>query len=93
VSEPFANRGLADERTQLAWQRYSLGIAVIGLLSLRIGLAGHHQVAAFAVAFVLAAFAAALQYRGPRMTPHTAVQVALASTLTAAAGSILLALI
>ena len=85
--------GLATERTQLAWQRYALGVAVVALLSLRAGLAGKHAVAAFAIAFVLGALAAALQVEGPRMEPARAIHVALVASLTAAGGALLLALL
>jgi uncharacterized membrane protein YidH (DUF202 family) len=85
--------GLAAERTQLAWQRYSFGVAIIAALSLRAGLRGKHEVVAFAIAFVLGALAAALQYTGPRMTPRAAVRLALAASLAAAAGALLLALL
>jgi len=85
--------GLATERTQLAWQRYTLIVAVIAILSLRSGIAGHHDVAAFAIAFVLGASAAALQLAGPRLNPATAVRLVVATSLVAAAGSLLLALL
>ena len=85
--------GLATERTQLAWQRYTLGVAVVALLSLRAGLAGNHELAAFAIAFVLGALAAALQVKGPRMEPERAIHVALAASLAAAGGALLLALL
>jgi uncharacterized membrane protein YidH (DUF202 family) len=85
--------GLAFERTQLAWQRYTLGVAVVAILSLRVGLAGKHPVAAFAIAFVLAGLAAWLQFAGPRANPRRAVHLALACSLTAAAGSLVLALL
>jgi ABC-type multidrug transport system permease subunit len=85
--------GLARERTQLAWQRYTLGVAIVAVLSLRAGLVGNHEVAAFAIAFVLAALAAALQLVGPRANPHRAVRLALAASLTAAGGSLVLALL
>jgi uncharacterized membrane protein YidH (DUF202 family) len=85
--------GLAFERTQLAWQRYTLGVAIVAILSLRAGLAGKHEVAAFGIAFVLAGLAAALQFVGPRTNPRRAVHLALACSLTAAAGSLMLALL
>jgi uncharacterized membrane protein YidH (DUF202 family) len=85
--------GLASERTQLAWQRYTFGVAIVAILSLRAGLAGKHPLAAFAIAFVLAALAAVLQFVGPRANPRRAVHLALACSLTAAAGSLVLALL
>ena len=85
--------GLARERTQLAWQRYTFGLAVVAILSLRAGLAGKHEVAAFAIGFVVAAGAASLQLAGPRLAPHAAIRMALGATLAAAAGSLLLALL
>jgi uncharacterized membrane protein YidH (DUF202 family) len=85
--------GLAFERTQLAWQRYTLGVAVVALLSMRAGLRGKHELAAFAIAFVLAALAAALQFVGPRANPRRAVHLALACSLTAALGALVLALL
>jgi uncharacterized membrane protein YidH (DUF202 family) len=84
---------LAVERTQLAWQRYSLGVAVVAILSLRAGIVGQHQTAAFAIAFVLGVFATALQVAGPRVETRTAIRLALAASLFAAAGSLLLALL
>jgi uncharacterized membrane protein YidH (DUF202 family) len=87
------DRGLATERTQLAWQRYSLGIAIIAALSLRAGLRGQHEVIAFGIAFLLAAVATAMQYRGPIIEPQTAVRLALAASLLAAAGALVLALL
>ena len=85
--------GLASERTQLAWQRYTFSVAIVAILSLRAGLAGRHEIAAFAIAFVLAAMAAGLQLVGPRANPRRAVRLALAASLTAAAGSLMLALL
>jgi uncharacterized membrane protein YidH (DUF202 family) len=85
--------GLAVERTQLAWQRYSFGVAIVAMLSLRAGLRGKHAVIAFAIAFVLGALAAALQLEGPRMQRGTAVRLALAASLAAASGALLLALL
>jgi hypothetical protein len=87
------DRGLAVERTQLAWQRYTFGVAIVAVLSIRAGLAGRHPVAAFAVAFVLGALAAVLQFVGPRAHPRRAVHLALACSLTAAGGSLMLALL
>jgi Domain of unknown function (DUF202) len=84
--------GLAFERTQLAWQRYSFGIAIVATLGLRAGLRGKHTVVAFAVAFILGALAAWLQYEGPRMDRRLAARLALAASLTAAGGALLLAL-
>jgi uncharacterized membrane protein YidH (DUF202 family) len=85
--------GLATERTQLAWQRYSFGIAIVAMLGLRAGLRGNHPVIAFTIAFVLGAVAAALQFQGPRLDPRPAIQLALAASLFAAAGALLLALL
>jgi hypothetical protein len=85
--------GLAFERTQLAWQRYTFGVAIVAVLSLRAGLAGKHDVAAFAIAFVLSALAATLQLSGPRAQPRAAIKLALAASLFASAGSLLLALL
>src|SRR4051794_38902107 len=85
--------GLALERTQLAWQRYTLGVAVVAILSMRAGLRGKHELAAFGIAFVLAALAATLQLLGPRANPRRAVHLALVCSLTAAAGSLILALL
>ena len=87
------DRGLAVERTELAWQRFAFSVAVIALLSLRAGLAGHETVAAFVIAFALAALAATLQLVGPRMAPPTAVRFALAASLVAAAGALALTLL
>jgi uncharacterized membrane protein YidH (DUF202 family) len=86
-------RESAFERTQLAWQRYALGVAVIAILSLRAGLAGEHDIVAFALAFALGATAAVLQLLGPRIDSRTAIRLALAASLLAAAGSLLLALL
>jgi uncharacterized protein DUF202 len=85
--------GLAFERTQLAWQRYTFGIAIVAVLSLRAGIRGKHDVVAFALAGVLGALAGVLQLRGPRMERRRAVRVALAGSLLAAAGALLLALL
>jgi uncharacterized membrane protein YidH (DUF202 family) len=87
------DRGLATERTQLAWQRSAFSVAAIAVLSLRAGLAGTDKIAAFATAFLLGALAAILQVAGPRMRPAVAVRVALAASLVAAAGALLLALL
>jgi hypothetical protein len=87
------DRGLAFERTQLAWQRYTFGVAVVAILSMRAGLRGKHELAAFGIAFVLGALAATLQLLGPRANPRRAVHLALACSLTAAAGSLILALL
>lgn len=86
-------RGLAVERTQLAWQRYAFGVAIVAALALRAGLVGRHAVGGFAVAFALAVFAAALQLEGPRLEPGRAVRLALGASLTAAGGALLLALL
>jgi uncharacterized membrane protein YidH (DUF202 family) len=88
-----ADRGLAAERTQLAWQRSAFAVAAIAVLSLRAGLAGTDKIAAFATAFVLGTLAAVLQVAGPRLASHTAVQLALAASLLAAAGALLIALL
>jgi hypothetical protein len=85
--------GLAFERTQLAWQRYTFGIAIVAALSLRAGIRGKHDIVAFALAGVLGAVAGVLQLRGPRMERRRAVRVALAASLLAAAGALLLALL
>lgn len=85
--------GLAVERTQFAWQRYTFGVAIVAILSLRAGLVGKHPVAAFAIAFVLGALAAVLEFAGPRVNPRRAVHLALTCSLTAAAGSLVLALL
>jgi uncharacterized membrane protein YidH (DUF202 family) len=81
----------ASERTQLAWQRFAFGLAVIGALGLRAGLAGHRAVAGFAVAAVMGALAAALQLAGPRLPHATAIGLAFAATLAAAVGALALA--
>ena len=86
-------RDSSFERTQLAWQRYAFGVGLIAILSLRAGLAGQHDIAAFAIAFVLGAIAAALQVIGPRIESHAAIRLALAASLLAAAGSLLLTLL
>lgn len=83
--------GLAVERTQLAWQRYTFGIAIVAALSLRAGIRGKHEVVAFAIAGVLGALAGALQFEGPRMERRRAIRMALAASLIAAAGALLLA--
>lgn len=85
--------GLAAERTQLAWQRYAFAVAIIAALCLRAGVSGRHAVVGFAVAFVLGVCAAVLQIGGPRLEPERAVRVALAASLIAAAGALLLALL
>ena len=88
-----SDRGLATERTQLAWQRSAFAVAAIAVLSLRAGLVGTDKITAFATAFLLAALAAILQVAGPRMRPDLAVRVALAASLVAAAGALLLAVL
>lgn len=93
MTEPGRDRGLAAERTQLAWQRSAFAVAVVGILSLRAGLVGQHEVAAFAIAFVLAALAGALQLAGPRLPPDAAIKLAVGASLFAAAGSLVLALL
>jgi hypothetical protein len=85
--------GLAFERTQLAWQRYTFGVAIVAILCLRAGIAGKHDVAAFAIAFVLGGLAATLQLTGPRTEPRVAIKLALAASLISAVGSLLLALL
>jgi uncharacterized membrane protein YidH (DUF202 family) len=85
--------GLASERTQLAWQRSAFAVAVIAVLSLRAGLAGTDKITAFVTAFLLGSVAAILQIAGPRMRPATAVRLALAASLLAATGALLLALL
>ena len=88
-----SDAGLAEERTQLAWQRYTFGIAIIAMLALRAGLRGRHEIVAFTITFVLGALAATLQLEGPRLNPRIAVHLALAASMVAAAGSLLLALL
>jgi uncharacterized membrane protein YidH (DUF202 family) len=83
--------GLAAERTQLAWQRYSFSVAIVAMLGLRAGLRGNHPVVAFGIAGVLGGLAAAMQYEGPRLDAQVAVRLVLAASLTAAAGALLLA--
>ena len=78
------------ERTQLAWQRYTLALAIVAVLSLRAGVVGDDEVAAFVIAFLLGALAAALQFVGPRANPRRAVRLVLAASLTAAMGSLVL---
>ena len=85
--------GLAEERTQLAWQRYAFGLAILAMLGLRSGLHGDHPVIAFSIVFVLGAIAATLQLEGPRTNPRTAVRLALAASLFAAAAALALALL
>jgi uncharacterized membrane protein YidH (DUF202 family) len=92
VSEPLRDPGAAFERTQLAWQRYALGLAVVGVLCLRSGLVGQHTVLGFTLAFVLGGLAALLQILGPRLTPHRAVRLATAASLIAAVGAVVLGL-
>jgi uncharacterized membrane protein YidH (DUF202 family) len=81
----------AGERTQLAWQRFALALAVVGALGLRAGVAHRHSSLGFVVAGIMGAFAAMLQVAGPRLRPGSAVRLALAATLAAAAGAIALA--
>ena len=83
----------AFERTQLAWQRYAFGVAIIAILSMRAGLAGSNEVAAFALAFLLGTASLVLQVIGPRIESHRAVHLALAASLFAAAGALVLALL
>jgi hypothetical protein len=83
--------GLASERTRLAWQRFALALAVIGALGLRAGLSHGHAVAGFVLAALMGAAAAALQLAGPRMEGERAVRLAMAATLTAALGAVVLA--
>ena len=84
--------GLAPERTQLAWQRFTLALAVVGALGLRAGVARGHELIGFALAAVAGAAAAALQLAGPRLPADRAVRLALAATLAAAVGATALAL-
>jgi hypothetical protein len=93
MSEPVQDPGLAPERTQLAWQRYTLGVAVVAVLSLRAGIHSHHNALAFLFAFLLAGTAATLQIAGPRLQPRTAIPVVVATSIVAAAGALLLALL
>src|SRR3954447_14013595 len=81
------------ERTELAWQRFAFGLAIIAILAMRAGLAGQHVVAAFAIAAVLGTLAFVLQVAGPRIESRRAIHVALAASLFAAAGALLLALL
>ena len=90
MTEPFRDAGLAAERTQLAWQRYALGLAIAGILCLRAGLVGEHSVLGFGLAFVLGGLAAVSQIRGPYLAPSTAIKLVLSATLVAAAGALLL---
>lgn len=80
----------ATERTQLAWQRFALAIAAIGLLALRAGLLEEHAAAGFAVATAMALTATFLQLGGPRIDSARAVAVATGATLGAAAGALML---
>jgi uncharacterized membrane protein YidH (DUF202 family) len=89
---PFHDPGLATERTQLAWQRSALAVAVIGLLCLRAGLAGEKSVAGFAFAFVLGALAVAMEVIGPRLDRRRAAHLALAASMVAAVGALVLTL-
>lgn len=82
--------GLAPERTQLAWQRFALSLAVIGALALRAGLAHHHSTLGFVIAAILGAVAAALQLRGPRLPQQTAIKAAVAATVCAAVAALTL---
>ena len=85
--------GGAFERTQLAWQRYAFGIAIIAILSMRAGLIGNDELVAFLIAFVLGTTAVALQVIGPRLEPRRAIHLALAASLFAALGALVLALL
>lgn len=93
MSTPLRDPGLATERTQLAWQRYTLAVAVVAILSVRSGLAGRHQLPAFAIAALLAGSAGVLQVLGPKLAPGAAIRVVLATSLAAAAGALILALL
>lgn len=83
----------AYERTQLAWQRYAFGVAIIAILSMRAALAGQHEVAAFAFAFVLGTIALVLQIIGPRLESHRAIHLGLTASLVAALAALVLALL
>jgi len=83
----------AFERTQLAWQRYAFGVAIIAILSMRAGLAGQHAIAAFAIASILGATAVVLAIIGPRVESSRAVHWALAASLFADAAAALLTLL
>ena len=83
----------AFERTQLAWQRFAFGVAIVAVLSMRAGLVGNHEVAAFAIASLLGVVAVAIQVFGPRVSSHRAINLALAASLLSAAGSLVLALL
>ena len=89
----MSDPGLATERTQLAWQRYTFAVAVVAMLSVRAGVRGKHAVPAFAIAFLLAGTAAALQLAGPRLRPLTAIRIVLITSLAAALGALVLALL
>ena len=83
----------ATERTQLAWQRFALALAVIGLLALRAGLLEDHAAVGFAVAIAMALAATFLPVAGPRIEVPRAVAVATAATLGAAIGALLLVVV
>jgi hypothetical protein len=83
----------AFERTQLAWQRYAFGVAIVALLAMRAALAGQHVVIAFGIAAVLGTLALVLQIIGPRIESHRAIHVALAASLLSALAALVLALL
>jgi hypothetical protein len=93
VTGPFRDPSLAAERTQLAWQRYTLGLATAAALCLRSGIVGRHTLVGFALAGILGALAALLQIAGPGLSPRTAAWLVTAASLIAAGGALLLGLL